>query len=323
MKIAIIGGGNVYALNLARHLHELGIEHFGIGRSPRKCDALWQVEHDYAYYPYHLIKHLDLALDLLDRERPDVIVNFAAQGESAASFGEQTDYYYATNTLAMVRFAEALRKRDYLRRFIQAGTSEVYGATLQPAREDDPLRPTSPYAISKAAFDQHLQVMHRVHGFPVNVLRPSNAYCPGQQLHRIIPRAIICALSGKRLQLQGGGQAQKSYMHATDLARAIVAVLERGQVGKVYNCGPDKPIRIRELVAIALEQCDKWFTNVVDDVPARTGEDSIYWIDSSELQLDTGWHPTLGLSYGLNQMVRWVRRYPELLAMDPTFRIAA
>ena len=112
MKIALTGGGNVYALNLARHLHALGIEHFGIGRNGPKPRALWQIDHDYPYHVIHMVEHLDLLLEFLDRERPDVVVNFAAQGESAASFGEHTDYYYATNTLGLVRFAEALRKRD-------------------------------------------------------------------------------------------------------------------------------------------------------------------------------------------------------------------
>lgn len=322
MRVALIGGGNVYALNLCRHLHGLGIEHFGIGRSPRKADAFWRVDHAYRYYQRHLILHLDDVLAILDAERPDVVVNFAAQGESAASFGAHTDYYYATNTLGLVCFAEALRTRDYVRRFVQAGTSECYGATLMPARETDPLQPTSPYAISKAAFDQHLQVMHRIHGFPVNVLRPSNAYCPGQQLHRVIPRAICAALSGARMALQGGGQAQKSYMHATDLSRAVMAVLENGTPGAVYNCGPAAPIRIRELVGLCAQACGKRLVDITEDVPARTGEDSIYWLDSQALRIDTGWAPAIGLQDGIAEMVAWVREFPELMGMDATYRIA-
>ena len=323
MKIAIIGGGNVYALNLARHLHALGIEHFGIGRNGPKPRALWQIDHDYPYHVIHMVEHLDLLLEFLDRERPDVVVNFAAQGESAASFGEHTDYYYATNTLGLVRFAEALRKRDYIKRFIQAGTSECYGATARPAREDDPLKPTSPYAISKAAFDLHLQVMHRVHGFPVNILRPSNCYCPGQQLHRIIPRTVVCALSGRKLQLQGGGAVQKSYMHADDLSRAVLSVIENGTPGAIYNCGPQFPLRIIDLVRLTIAACGCRFEDVVQFVPGRIGEDAVYWLDSSTLETLTGWAPSVRLTDGLAGMAQWVRDYPEVIAMDATYRIAA
>lgn len=319
MKIAIIGGGNVYALNLARHLDALGIEHFGIGRNPRKAPAFWQVDHAYEYHALHLIDRFDEVMALLDKKRPDIVVNFAAQGESAASFGEHTDWYYATNTLGLVRFAEALRKRDYVRRFIQCGTSEVYGSADRPMKESDPVKPTSPYAISKAAFDMHLQVMHRVHGFPCNVLRPSNAYTPGQQIYRIIPRTIICALSGQRLKLHG--DASKSYMHATDLSRAIMATIANGEPGAVYNCGPAEPIRIRDLVAKTLQACWAKWSDVVDEAPGRVGEDAMYWLDSSSMTKATGWYPRVSLEEGLEEMVRWVRAHPEIMSMDPTFRI--
>lgn len=323
MKIAILGGGNCYALNLARHLSDLGIEHFGIGRRPPKHPALWRVEHDYRYYALHLLREFGAVLDLLDRERPDIIVSFLAQGESAASFGYDSHLFYATNSTAMAHFAEEMRRRDYLRRFIQAGTSECYGSTELPAVETDPLRPTSPYAISKAAFDWHLQSMHRVHGFPMNILRPSNCFTPGQQLHRIIPRAICAALAGRKLPLHGGGAAEKSYMHATDLSRAIMAVIENGTPGKVYNCGPREPIRIRKLVLLCAVACGVKFTDLVEHAPERTGEDSRYWLSSEAIARDTGWMPTISLRDGIAEMTAWVRSFPELLTMDDTFRIAA
>lgn len=323
MKVCITGGGNCYALNLAKHLDSLGIDHFGIGRSPRKHPSLWPIDHDYRYYRYHLISEFDAVMQLLDQERPDIICNFAAQGESAASFGPETHWYYRTNATGMIRFAEAMHRRDYLKRFIQAGTSEVYGSTPGPAKETDVPQPTSPYAISKLTFDTHLQFMNRQHGFPMNILRPSNAYTPGQQLHRIIPRAIIRALSGRRLQLQGGGAAQKSYMHATDLSRAVMAVLQNGEPGKVYNCGPEMPTTIRGLVIEIAELCQVGIDDLVDEVPQRTGEDGRYWLDSSAINRDTGWTPQIGLRAGLEEMVRWVRDNPALLTMDDQFRLAA
>lgn len=321
MKVALLGGGNVYALNLARYLDELGISHFGIGRTGPKKKPFWQVQHDYEFYELHLIRDLPIVLDLLDSERPDIICNFAAQGESAASFGEHTDYFYATNTLGLVRFAEALKGRAYLKRFIQAGTSEVYGSVASPSKETDPVRPTSPYAISKAAFDLHLQVMHRVHRFPVNILRPSNCYCPGQQLHRIIPRTVCCALSGEKLQLQGGGAARKSYMHARDLSRAVIAVIENGTPGAVYNCGPRDPISIRDLVEVVVAECGKELSDVAVMAQERVGEDSVYWLDSSAIEMDTGWSQSVPLVDGIKEMVQWVRTYPEIMDMDSTYRI--
>jgi dTDP-glucose 4,6-dehydratase len=320
MRVSLIGGGNVYALNLARHLHSLGIDHFGIGRSPRKPDAFW-VEHDYRYYQKHLLSDLSGALNVLDSERPDTIIQFAAQGEGAASFATP-DLFYATNTYGLVRFAEELRKRDYVKRFTQISTSELYGSTEHPAKETDPLRSTSPYAVSKAAFDQHLEIMHRVYGFPMNIVRPSNAYCVGQQLHRIIPRSIVCALSGQKLPLQGGGKAVKSYIHATDLSRGIMAILDKGRLGEVYNCGPDKPISIRDLVKWCAFACKVSFDDLVEIAPDRISQDQKYYFDSSKIR-SLGWKPKINLADGVDEMVDWVRKFPELLTMDATYRIAA
>lgn len=322
MKIGVLGGGNVYALNLAKLCEERGIDHFGIGRSPRKSPAFW-VPHQYRYWSLHLVDELPAALAVLDTEKPDVIVNFAAQGEGAASFGNLSPSFYRTNTEGLVKLVEELRTRDYLKRFIQIGSSEVYGSVDTPASEDSPLRPASPYAISKAAFDQHLAIVHRVHGFPMNVIRPSNAYCPGQQLHRIIPKSIICALKGEKLPLHGGGKAEKSYLHATDLSKAILGVLEKGRLGSVYNCGPAGPISIRQLVGYVASACGIHFSELVDEVPDRVGQDGKYWLDSSRLARDTGWTQTIGLMRGVSEMVSWVRDNPEILGMQTTYRHAA
>lgn len=322
MKVAITGGGNVYALNFAKHLSEIGIDHFGIGRSGPKQPALWQVDHNYRFWALHLVDELDAYMAILDKERPDVVVNFAAQGEGAASFAENSPLFYMTNTVALVKLVEELRKRDYVRRFVQIGSSEVYGSVNWPVTEAAMLKPSSPYAISKAAFDQHLGIMYRVHGFPCNVIRPSNAYCPGQQLHRIIPRAIICAFSGQKLQLQGGGKAQKSYIHGDDLSRAIVMVIEAGTVGAVYNCGPKEPISIKALVERVALTCGVDMASFAEVAPDRVGQDGRYHLDSVELE-SLGWRQVVQLDEGLRGMAAWVKAHPELLTTDTTFRIRA
>ena len=91
--------------------------------------------------------------------------------------------------------------------------------------------------------------VNKILDFPMNILRPSNAYCPGQLLHRVIPKAVVLGLLGQKLPLQGGGKTEKSYIHARDLARAIQMVAEVAPMGAVYNVGPPDPISIRKLSA--------------------------------------------------------------------------
>lgn len=318
MKIGILGGGGCFSLNYARYLHTLNIDCFGIGRS-RKSPPFHLAPRGYRYHVLHLVDQLEAVLAVLDTERPDVIVNFAAQGEGAASFLENAPDFFRTNTWGLSKLVLELRKREYLTRFIQIGTSELYGSTDRPAKETDCLRPTSPYAISKAAFDQYLETMYRLHGFPMNIIRPSNCYTPGQQLYRIIPKAIVYALSGRKLPLQGGGVAEKSYLHAMDLSRAIQLVIDRAPVGETYNVAPNQPIAINTLVRMIASACGVSFNDLCEIVPDRVGQDSKYWLNTDKIKA-LGWQQVRGIDSGISEMVDWVKSYPELLTADTTYR---
>lgn len=315
MKIAVLGGGGCFALNFAKHLHEKKINHFGIGRSGPKLAPFWQAPPSYRYWRFHMASELPAVMAILDAERPDVIVNYAAQGEGAASFGENAPDFFDFNCTALVRLVLQLKTRDYLKRFLHIGTSELYGSTNAPAKETDPYRPSSPYAISKAAFDQYLVSMHTTTGFPMNIVRPSNCYVEGQQLHRVIPKTIICALAGRKLPLQGGGKAMKSYLHASDLSLAVMAVIDKAAVGKIYNVAPAAPVTIKALIAHIAETCGISYEELVEEVPDRIGQDAKYWLDAGAITKDLQWAPTVNLGCGISRMVKWAKDYPELLNM--------
>jgi dTDP-glucose 4,6-dehydratase len=236
----ILGGGGSFGVHTALYLlaNADARKVICVGRNPEKPGPfslnVGQGDARYAYHQIHLVHEQDRLFELFDAEKPEVIISYAAQGEGAVSW-KKSWRFFETNCVALVKMSEDLMKRDYLERFIQIGTSELYGSVDFPAREDTPLQPTSPYAASKAAFDMYLLSVARVQGFRMNIIRPSNAYCPGQLLHRVIPRAVLCGLTGQKLPLQGGGRAKKSYIHARDLARAILMVAEKAPLGTVYN----------------------------------------------------------------------------------------
>merc|ERR1712232_1489079 len=150
-----------------------------------------------------------------DKEKPNVIINFAAQGEGAVSW-KHSWRYFETNSMSLARLSEELERRDWLDKFIQIGTSEMYGSVNHPTSENEPIKPSSPYAASKVAFDMYLESVYKFKKFPMNIIRPSNAYCPGQLLHRIIPKSVLFGLLKKKIPLHGGGKASKSYIHARD-----------------------------------------------------------------------------------------------------------
>jgi dTDP-glucose 4,6-dehydratase len=319
---AILGGGGSFGIHTAFYLleHASPRKVIGVGRNPLRPEPFSldiDKQKGYEYHAYHITYELDALLELLDRERPEVIINYAAQGEGAVSW-RKSWRFFETNSMALARLTEELMARDYLERFIQIGTSELYGSVDFAAKEDTPLQPSSPYSASKAAFDMYLISVHKVLKFPMNIIRPSNAYCPGQLLHRVIPKAIVCGLTGRRLPLHGGGRAEKSYIHARDLARAIHLVAEKAPPGAVYNAGPARPTAIRRVVELTAEALGIPFEQVCEVTGDRLGQDSRYWLDSSAIKRDVGWEPQIGWQEGLAEMVTWGRKYLEQLRDWPT-----
>jgi dTDP-glucose 4,6-dehydratase len=326
---AILGGNGVFGVHTAFYLLEQPdtTRLICVGRNPEKSEAftlnLGQGDSRYVYQQIHIVFEQDRLFEMLDRERPEVIINYAAQGEGAASW-KYSWRYFDTNATAIARMSEELLKRDYLKRWIQIGTSELYGSVAGPAKETSPLLPTSPYAASKAAGDMHLISISKTMNFPMNIIRPSNAYAPGQQLYRILPRAVVCGLSGRKLPLHGGGAAKKSYIHARDLARAIYLVAQKAELGKIYNVGPKNPVAIRTLVEIAAKKMGVKLEDLCDITPTRFGEDWIYWLDSSEIEKDLGWRSSIDLDQGIEEMVQWGRKYlNELAKLPQTFTFHA
>lgn len=313
-KYVVLGGGGSFGLHTSKYLLEQKDTDkvIAIGRNiPRDEPFTLNIgknDSRYAYHAYHVTYELDLLMAFLDKERPDVIINYAAQGEGAVSW-KNSWRFFETNSMALARLVEELMKRDYLKRFIQIGTSELYGSVENASSEETPLKPTSPYAASKAAFDMHLISMYNVLKFPMNIIRPSNAYCPGQLLHRIIPKAVVCGLSGKKVPLHGGGRAEKSYIHARDLARAIYLVAKHAPLGEVYNCGPKMPNSIRSVVEAVAKAIDIPFEELCTITEDRLGQDSRYWLDSSKIKKHVGWEPEISLDEGVKEVVEWGKKY--------------
>lgn len=324
---ALIGGGGVFAMHFAKYLLEERSPSrvVSIGRNP-PADSPFTLDVGkgdprYVYEQIHIVFEQDRLFEVLDRERPDVIVNFAAL--AYATSWEKSFRYYETNVVALARMCETLMKRDYLKRFIQVGTSELYGPVTSPAPETGALMPTSPYAVSKLAGDMHLETLFEVRKFPMNIIRPSNAYGPGQLLYRILPRAVYCALTGTKLPLQGGGIVRKSYMHARDLARAIDLIAEKAPFGRLYNVGPDQPSTIRSLVELVAEEAGIPFDKLVDMTPGRVGEDAQYWLDSTRIKSELGYNETISLRQGIKDMIDWGRKYLPKLPVPSEFVLRA
>jgi len=319
-KVAILGAGGCFGTNLAAWLLARNYRVMGIGRSPKKPEC-FSLGVDYPYFAYHITYEHEYILEKLSRFEPDYIVNFAAQGEGAASWEADNWRFYETNCVGLARLVGALGLRGNFGKFIHIGTSELYGSRETPADENAPVTPTSPYGVSKVAFDLHLKVMWERLKFPMNIVRPSNCIAEGQQLHRVVPRALLAAIKGERLQLHGGGVSKKSYLHGDDLSQAIENVFS-APLGEIYNCAPDEPTAIKDLVALCADVAGIPFDRLVEMAPERLGQDECYYMSSEKLKY-RGWHRNVSLPEAVRRMWRWVNKYPELQTLDTNFVMRA
>ena len=320
-RFAILGGDGVFGIHMAKHLLEIcdTSRVICVGRNQRKplhySLGIGEGDPRFSYVQAHLVHEPDILLRILDEEMPECIINFAAL--AYATSWNDSFRYYDTNVVALARLTEAIRSRSYFKHWMQIGSSEVYGTSLDGAcKEDGSVNPSSPYAVSKLAGDLHLKTYAEA-GFPTNVIRPSNAYGPGQQLYRLIPKAAFCALTGRRFPLEGGGVAQKSWLHASDLASAIDHIIKFAPSGEIYNAGPLEATSIRRIVELVAQECGIAFDDLIETAPARLAEDQLYLLDTTKIRDQLGWAPSVNLEDGVREVVQWVRDNLEVLHREP------
>jgi dTDP-glucose 4,6-dehydratase len=247
---------------------------------------------------------------------PDVVVNFAAQSMVAQSWS-QPEHWYRTNVVALASLVSGLQGLPSLRLYVHFTTPEVYGSTRDWITENYVFSPSTPYAVSRAAGDWHLLATHTATGFPVVFTRAANVYGPGQQLYRIVPKAILSALLGRELPLHGGGESRRSFIHIDDVVTATLGIAERGVAGTTYHISTSELVSIRELVFKSFEAVDVDAGHLVATTPDRLGKDAGYFLDSSRLRTELGWSPEVQLDEGLATVAKWAKDNLDQLGSMP------
>ncbi len=293
----------------------------GISRSAERSRAFlrYKLRKDLAAYHYHQLDmnhDIERILQLMDAERPEYIVNFAAQSEVAPSW-DHPEHWFATNTVALAKLVNHLRRQTYLKRYLHISSPEAYGTCVGNVTEETPDNPSTPYAASKAAADMLLSVYHKQFGFPVVTVRATNVYGARQQLFKIVPRSVIFIKLGKTIQLHGGGKAVKSYIHIRDVSRGELAVLEQGHLGQRYHLSPDRGIAIRDVVDTICRRMQKSRADCTENVAERPGQDAAYVIDSTKARRQFGWAPLISYEEGLNDVIDWVQQNWEEIRSQP------
>jgi dTDP-glucose 4,6-dehydratase len=241
------------------------------------------------------------------------VVHFAAESHVDRSIYEPAPVI-ETNVTGTFVLLQVARKLD-IQRFVHVSTDEVYGDIPAGtfADETSPLQPSSPYSASKASSDLIVKSYVRTFNFPAVITRASNNYGPFQFPEKFLPLMITNALDDKPLPIYGDGKQQRDWLHVQDHCGGILAVLERGRIGEVYNIGGLDVIENLAMARRLLRVVGKTET-LLSYVKDRPGHDRRYALGCDKIERELGWKPAISLEEGLRQTIDWYRTNTEWLA---------
>ena len=251
--------------------------------------------------------------DLFEEERPEMVINFAAESHVDRSI-ENPEVFLDTNIKGTAVMMDACRKYG-IRRYHQVSTDEVYG-DLPLDRpdlfftEDTPIHTSSPYSSSKAAADLLVLAYYRTYGLPVTISRCSNNYGPYQFPEKLIPLMIANALADQPLPVYGEGLNVRDWLYVEDHCKAIDRIIHDGKVGEVYNIGGHNEMKNIDIVKIILKELGKP-ESLITYVADRKGHDMRYAIDPSKIHKELGWLPETRFADGIKKTIQWYLDHQE------------
>jgi dTDP-glucose 4,6-dehydratase len=267
---------------------------------------------------YHLVKgnlcSFDLISNILEIYGIDTVIHFAAQSHVQNSFDNALQYT-RDNVVGTHTLLEACRKYGKINKFIHISTDEVYGESMlseneEKKHEGSVLCPTNPYAATKAAAELIAKSYYHSFKMPIIITRGNNVYGPNQYPEKLIPRFIQQLLEGKKVTIQGDGSNVRAFLHVNDVCSALKLVLEKGQIGEIYNIGSDDhhEYTVTHVAHILIEKItgtkehDKWISYIED----RPFNDKRYYISNQKVK-DLGWTIDTYFDKGLDDLIEKMR----------------
>lgn len=261
------------------------------------------------------IEDKSFIMDLFEKERFDIVVNFAAESHVDRSLTEP-GRFLTTNVLGTESLLEASRKYG-VKRYHQISTDEVYGdlplhESAMKFSEDSPIRPSSPYAVSKASADLLTLAYHRSFGLPVTISRCSNNYGPYQFPEKFIPLMIGRAERNLKIPIYGDGQNVRDWLYVEDHCSAIDMILHQGRCGEIYNIGGCNEYSNLQTASVILEKLQKP-ESLLTFVRDRSGHDRRYAINPAKIESELGWRPSYTFAEGIDATLQWYRTHQAWL----------
>ncbi len=307
MRLLVTGGAGFIGSNFIRYIlkkHKdwevINLDKLSYGSN---LANLKDIEDD----PHYTFVKGDIADFELVKEfvkKVDAIVNFAAESHVDRSISSP-EHFLNSNVIGVYTILEAIRKENPEVRLVHISTDEVYGDIMKGSfREDDALRPSSPYSASKAAGDMLVLGWARTYDLKASITRCTNNYGPYQFPEKLIPKTIIRASMGLKIPIYGSGQNIRDWIYVEDHVRAVEAVLLKGEPREIYNISAGEEKTNLEVVKMILKLMGK-DEELIEFVEDRPGHDLRYSLDSWKITRDLKWRPKVSFEEGIQKTVEW------------------
>lgn len=321
MEKALVLGSNCFTgSHLVEALLNAGFEVHGVSRS-REFAAHYLPYAQApakAHFHFHQININDpaLLLTLLEKQQPRYVFTVAALSEVALSHSLPLEYF-ATNLNGIARLAHWLKDQSWLERHVHISSAEIFGS-CQGAQSADSheFRPSTPYAVSKLAADLYLETLRQNFGYPVTLIRSTNVFGKHQQLFKIIPRTLIFPKLGRKIELHGGGTAQKSFIHVKDVIAGLMKTLAYPE-HRTWHFTQAGPETVADVVSLCLKAAGLAWEDHVEIVGERLGQDARYWLDDSDSRQLLNWQPQISLTQGIAETHAWIEAHWEQIQNEP------
>tara|TARA_B100000989_G_C19481496_1_gene445351 strand:+ start:385 stop:1359 length:975 start_codon:yes stop_codon:yes gene_type:complete len=304
-KILIIGSNSFSGSHMCDYFLKKGYFVLGISRSSINNLYLpFNSKHkNFKFFKLDLNKHVKKIINIIKKNKPYYVLNYAAQGMVNESWLTPLDWYQ-TNVISNIKLIENIKKFKFIKKFLQFSTPEVYGDTKKTIYEEEPFNPTTPYAISRSACDYHLLKISKFFNFPVVITRTSNVYGPYQRLYRIVPKTMMMIKKNKKILVHGKGLSSRSFIHISDVCEAVYKILLKGKIGQCYHISTNSYITIKKLV----EKINKLMNieNMYSFSKDRIGKDHRYHLSSKKLKKKLRWSSKIKIDKGLEDTLNWI-----------------
>lgn len=265
---------------------------------------------------------------LLDEFKPRAILNFAAESHVDRSI-ESPKIFLETNVMGTYNLLQCTYNywnklegdsKDNFR-FLHISTDEVFGSldlSDESFKETDQYKPNSPYSASKASSDHLVRSFYKTYGLPVITSNCSNNYGPYQYPEKLIPMTILNFINRKKVPVYGDGKQVRDWLHVLDHCEALKIILEKSEIGEVYNIGAENEMQNIDLIMFIGSILERHHLkgnfnsqDFIDYVQDRPGHDKRYSINSKKVQTTLGWEPKISFKDGIEETIKWYLENPE------------